>query len=432
MPEPTRIKIRLKLPLLPIAVVLLLILEVLWSERVWMMLLAAFGAVWLIDFLWMRALARGLRFHRQLRFDWAHVGDELEERFTLTNSSHVPALWVELRDHSTLPEYGVSLATGAAALSENSWRMKHVCARRGVFTLGPTSVITGTPFSVYTIEFVYAARTALVVLPAVVPLPTIQVAPGGRANEGKKRASTLERTVTVSSVRDYQEGDPFKIIHWRSVAHRGELFARTFESTPAGDWWIWLDLDANVQAGAGENSTIEHAVILAASLAARGLALGRAVGLVVNARELVWLTAQTGPAQRLEILRALATVEPGTRHLAELITRTKSALTRNASVIVITPSVDGAWLNALIELRWSGAAPTVLLLDRSTYGGSQDIEMAMALLAEWNIARYAITRAVLDQAAPPARQGEWKFTVGATGRAIARAAPEKQDWRELA
>jgi uncharacterized protein (DUF58 family) len=238
--------------------------------------------------------------------------------------------------------------------------------------------------------------------------------------------------VSASGVREYRAGDPFKIIHWRATAHRDELYARTFESTPAGDWWIWLDLDANAQAGAGENSTMEHAIILAASLATRGLQMGRAVGLVVNARDLVWRAPEAGEAQRLQILRALATVEPAARPLAEVLALTKRALPRDASVIVITPSLASDWLDALVELRWSGATPTVLLLDRASYGGAGNVDAAMALLAEWNIARYAITRETLDQQVTPPRQGKWEWSVGATGRAIARSAPGKQEWRELA
>lgn len=427
------IRITPKLRILPLLLAALLVLELLWSERVWMMLLVALGSIWGLDLVWARTLARGLRFHRELRYDWAHVGDELEERYTLTNTQWAPALWVEITDHSTLPDYQLRLGTGIGGNSEHGWRMKHVCTRRGIFSLGPTTLITGTPFHLYTIEFEYDARTALMVMPPVVPLPEIQVAPGGRAHEGPRRASTFERTVSASSVREYRPYDPYKTIHWRAVAHHDELMVRTFESTPAGDWWIWLDLDAHAQAGEGENSTVEHSVILAASLAARGIAGGRAVGLVANAQELVWLAPQAGEAQRLEILRTLATVEPSARSLAELLGQTPHSLHRNASVVIITPALEGAWLDAALALRRGGAAPTVLLLDRATYGGDGNPDRVMALLAEWNIPRYAITQDVLGRSEPDtARQGHWEFSVGATGRAIARAAPGEQEWRTLA
>ncbi len=433
MPESTRTRVQLNLRLLPLLVVLLSVVELLWSQRVWMMLLVGMGGIWLIDFVWARALARGLHVQRALRYGWTQVGDELEEQFTLQNFSRLPALWVEILDHSTLPDYQASVATGVEGASENVWRLRHICARRGVFTIGPTTVRSVTPFAVYTIEKEYSAHDALMVLPSVVPLPDIQVAPGGRAYEGRRRASTFERTVSASGVREYLPGDPFKALYWRAIAHCDALMVRTFDSTPAGDWWIWLDLDRAAQAGTGENSTIEHGVILAASLAERGLRAGHAVGLVANARELTWLAPQSGEGQRLQILRTLALVEPGPRSLAELLGSTRQSVSRGASLVVITPAVEGAWMEAVLGLAAQGTLPTVLLLDRATYGGMGHARAATALLEEWGVPHYLIPRDLLDRPeSRPGREGHWEWHVGATGRAIAREAPRDRGWRTLA
>ena len=35
------------------------------------------------------------------------------------------------------------------------------------------------------------------------------------------------------------------------------------KTSTSGDWWIYLDLDANVQAGEGRDTTLELAIILA-------------------------------------------------------------------------------------------------------------------------------------------------------------------------
>ena len=79
-------------------------------------------------------------------------------------------------------------------------------------------------------------------------------------------------------MRDYQPGDPLRMIHWPTSARMGKLFVRTFDGAPAGDWWILLDLEESTLAGSGFNSTEEHAVILAALLADRlgGLRRGAA------------------------------------------------------------------------------------------------------------------------------------------------------------
>lgn len=433
MPEPPQVKIKRTFWLMPLLLAVLILVALLWSERVWMMLLVALGAVWLFDYLWARSLARGLSFKRELRYNWAQVGDRLEERFTLSNWARLPALWVEILDHSNLSDYQANLATGVEASSENEWRTTHVCTRRGAYTLGPTTVRTGTPFGIYTLQFDYAARVPLLIMPPLVPLPDIQIAPGGRAYEGRRRASTFERTVGASGLREYTPGDSFKAIHWRAVAHYEDLMVRTFESTPAGDWWIWLDLDRTVQAESGDNSTIEHAVILAASLAERGLSSGRAVGLVANAQQLVWLAPASGELQRLEILRALATVEPGTMSLQALLALRSASEQRSGSVIIVTPAVEGAWMEAALESKTNATTPTVLLLDRATYGGSGSTDQTTTLLAEWGIPHFIITSDILNRPeSRPGQAGNWEWRVNATGRAIAQSAPRDEVWRTLA
>ena len=148
--------------------------------------------------------------------------------------------------------------------------------------LDPTTLRTGDPFGIYTVTIENPGATNMMVMPPIVPLPRIEIAPGGRAGEGNRRVESFDRAVSVKSVRDYVPGDSLNVIHWRATAHRDSLFVRLFDSTPASDWWILLDLNQRAQIGQGQNSTIEHGIILAASLADRGLRAGRAVGLVAD------------------------------------------------------------------------------------------------------------------------------------------------------
>ena len=98
-------KILLRSRLIPGLVVLLMIVQLIDPYRGWMVVLGVFGGAWLIAFLWSRSLSGGLFFKREMRFGWAQVGDRLEERFTLQNQGELPAIWVEVQDHSTLPDY---------------------------------------------------------------------------------------------------------------------------------------------------------------------------------------------------------------------------------------------------------------------------------------------------------------------------------------
>ena len=429
MIEPT---LRVRSRLWPALAVVALLLQLLLPYRGWTMLLVVLGLTWLVAYLWARALMRGLKLTRQMRFGWAQVGDRLEERFRLVNQSWLPALWVELIDHSTLPGYAVSHATGVNALSQNEWRTQGVCTRRGIFTLGPASLRTGDPFGLFSVVIADAAAATLVVMPQVVPLPAIEVAPGGRVGEGRRIRDSAEPTVSAARVRDYRQGDAAHWIHWRTSARRDALFVRQFDNTPAGDWWITLDLNVAVQAGEGQDSTLEHAIILAASLAERGLHAGRAVGLVGESASSLWLPPQLGDAQRWRILRALTLAEAGRVSLHELLKHTSSAFRQAASLVLITADVSATWLESLVPLLRRGLVPTVLLLDPATFGGDGAARAAQAALADLGISAYLITRGLLDRPADRVpKQGDWGWRVSGTGRAVPVAPPGDLEWKAL-
>lgn len=426
-------EIRLNSRLLPILTLLLAIVQLLYPSRVWTILLVGFGGAWLIGYLWARSLQRHVRLAREMRFGWSQVGDQLQERFTLVNDGWAPGVWVEIADHSNVPGYQTSRVTCVDPHSTTQWRTEGICTRRGLYTLGPATAITGDPLGVYTVHLRQPASSALLVTPPVVPLPGIAIAPGGRVGEGRRlRTDAVEQTVIAAGVRDYRPGDHPRWIHWPTSMRRDVLSVRQFDSSPASDWWIFLDLDRRVQIGAGWDSTGEHGIVLAASLADRGLRAGAAVGLVTHGEELVWLPPQRAQAQQLAILRALATVSDGPRSLAGLLERARPAFRRGASLILITPAVEGDWIAALFPLLRSGVTPTVLLLDPISFGGTGDTRKTLALLADLGVARYRITRDLLDQPeARPGRQGRWEWRIMGTGRAVPVHQPADVAWQRL-
>jgi uncharacterized protein (DUF58 family) len=412
--------------------VILLALSAIDDYAGWRFLLISLVATWGISYLWARSLASGLSLQREMRFGWAQVGDRLEQRFTLSNHGSLPALWVEVEDHANIPELRASLVTAINGNATTSWRSSGLCARRGLFTLGPTTLRACDPFGLYSIKIHDPHSAQLMVTPPVVPLPQIEVAAGGRAGLGRPRPNAPERTVSASAVRPYLPGDSLRWIHWPSSARYDALHVRTFENTPSSDWWIVYDADQRVQAGEGARSTEEHAAILAASLADRGLRLGKAVGLAAAGETLTWLPPRQGDAQRWEILRALALITPASRPLGSLLANLGGSLGRQASLILLTPDASGSWLEALLPLIWRGAAPTVLLLDAAAFGGSGDAPALASLLLLQNIRCYRITPELLDRPeARPGQRGQAQWRISPRGRAIPRSSGRDELWRPL-
>lgn len=413
--------------------ILLIALQLSFPSRTWTTLLIIVGGTWLIAFLWTFFLGRGLSLNREMRYGWAQVGDVLQERYTVYNDAFPPAVWLEVQDHSTIPDYQTGRVTSISGGQILSWQTEGTCTRRGLFTLGPTSLLSGDPLGLCSVEVRQPHSTVLLVLPPVLPLPTIDIAAGGFAGEGRfKRHTALESTVSVESIREYAQGDPLHAIHWPTSARRNALFVRQFDHMPQADWWIVLDLEQRAQAGSGARSTEEYGIILAASMANRGIRQSRKVGLVTHGADLTWLPPRHSSGHLMEIMRALAIAQTGTRPLTDLLTESQRSIRRGASLIVITSNDDGKWLAPLLRLSASGIIPTVLLLDPAAFGSERSIKGVDAILNDHGISHSVIPPELFDrEEARPGKQGKWEWKVVAPGKIIAVHRPAQSEWRQL-
>ena len=424
---------RLKSLFLPILCLLFLVLYFIDAYRGWSVLLIGFGGAVLISFFWARGLSRGLYLNREMRFGWAQVGDHLEERFTLINHSRFPGIWVEVFDQTNMPNYQASQVRGVGGFTENRWIVRSVCSQRGLFIFGPTTVRATDPFGLFSVTLHDPRSATMIVMPPVVSLPPIQVAPGGRVGEGTPLFNAPERTVSSASVREYVPGDSLRWVHWKTTARRNEIFVRIFEGMPAGDWWIVLDLDQNVQVGTGLDSTQEHGIILAASLANLGMRSGRSVGLITYGKDLVWLSPKMSDEHNWAILRELALVETGDYPLPDLLELARPNLGRNTSLILITPSVKDNWIEPLLATRQQQVVPTVLLFDPVTFGGSEAIDAVEGTLNEMGFNHDVISRDLLDSKdLQPGHEGHWKWRITPLGKAVSVQEGQELDWRKLA
>jgi len=432
MKSPLKIRLRQNHPLLLILLIVLLVIKFLDPYPGWAILLVGLGSAWLLSFIWARSLGTGLRVDREVRFGWAQVGDRIEERFTLTNHSFFPALWVEITDHTDMPGYSGSAATGVGGLSDISWRTEGICSQRGLFTHGPTEYRTGDPFGLFTVEVLDPASVSLLVTPPVLQLPRVPVQVGGWSEEGTPRARSVEKTFDASTVRPYFPGDQQRWIHWKTTARRSELFVRVFSGAPAGDWWVILDLDSEFQSGEGQDSTLEHAVILAASLSSHGLQLGKAVGLCINAEEPAWLSPNSGDGTRWEILRMLALASPAHRNLADFSTSLHRSNHRKASYVIITANTNFSWFHSFLPFSSSSVTPMVFLLDPQTYGGEGDAQACRLALHRAGIPAYIIPREMFNRMdIRPGKQGIQEWRVTPSGRAVRIDQTPTPEWRKL-
>jgi uncharacterized protein (DUF58 family) len=383
--------------LLPIMAGTFAVLYAFTGFRGWLIFFIGTAGAWLLAWLWVHSLKRNLHIERKLHLAWATVGDSVHEQLKLVNHSWLPAIWVEIFDTSDALMSPIRMVSDVPSTAHRTRHITHLFRRRGLYTLGPTRLRTGDPLGIYTLTLHDHHSDTILIIPPVLPLTQLKIPPAGWAGDQQRRRGSLEREISSAGVRGYLPGDSLRRIHWSASAHFDGLMVRQLEATASEDWWIFVDLDGSVQAGTEQYSTLELSIILAASLAARGLKEHRRVGLAFVGKSLVWLEPRADAAQRWRILQALAMAEAGTHSLAELLAVGPTA--RTATCIMITPSSDPSWIAAASRSR-RGSSLLALLVDPMQFDSPTDLSKVTASLAYSGIPYTFISRSLLDVAYP--------------------------------
>ena len=296
------------------------------------------------------------------------VGDTLRLTYTLRNAGRIPKPWLEVNNPTNLPGGLVGRALSLGSRAERSWVVKTPLARRGHFRIEPLQIRTGDPFGLFEASAAVGQGLTLVVYPRVERLPMWRLPAANIEGSHSAPERTLQTTPLATTVRPYAPGDSFNRIHWKSTARHGEIQVKEFDLEQTSDVWIFLDLDRRVQAGKGDESTVEVAVRAAASIADRGLLENRAVGITTNGHRAAVLPADRGGRQHLKIMQLLAAVDAdGSDPLAEALVNGLPRLRRGMTAVVITSSRDRGWVRPLAALRTRGVACVVVLLDGPSF-----------------------------------------------------------------
>lgn len=293
-----------------------------------------------------------------------HVGDRIQITYTLRNTSRLPKPWLEVHNPTTLPGGLPGRAISLGPRAERSWLVRAQLTRRGHFRIEPLQIRTGDPFGFFEASASVGQGVAVVVYPRIEALPRWRLPAASIEGSHAAPERTHQTSPLATAVRPYAPGDSFNRIHWRSTARHGEIQVKEFELEQTADAWIFLDLERAVHGGRGDDSSAEIAVRAAASIAAKALLENRAVGLTVNGHRQAILPADRGARQHLKIMQLLAAVDAdGSAPLGESLIGSAGRLRRGMTAIVITPSLDPAWVRPIAALRSRGVGSVVVTVD---------------------------------------------------------------------
>lgn len=357
------------------------------------------------SWLWAALALRGVQVRREALTLRSQVGQFFQEHFEVLNASRLSCLWLEVRDQSTLPgSQGARVLVMLRGGQRRSYRARTRLVQRGVFSLGPTVLVSGDPFGLFPVSRAWPSGGSLLVYPITVDVHTFPGPPGLLPGGEALRRHTHHVTPNAAGVREYAPGDPLNRIHWVSTARRDRLIVKEFELDPRAEVWIFVDAARDVQAAlpyapptlavdalwspmtepALPPSTEEYAVSIAASLGQYFLRRGRAVGLAScgQSQSPGTLSPDRGGRQLGKILEALALLRAeGKLSISALATAQAQHLPRGSTVVVITPSVREEVALTIDLLLRRGLRPVVVLLDAASFGGPPGTETLATAIA---------------------------------------------------
>jgi uncharacterized protein (DUF58 family) len=346
-----------------------------------------------LAYAWSWFNVRGLRVEVDRPRERLQVGDVYEERITVTNRSWLTKLWLEVEDLSDLPGHRARRVISLGPRATRSWRTVSECTRRGLYSVGPARITTSDLFGLFRRSRTFGTPEQVLVYPRAIELPRFWAPPAMLAGEARVRRPAYSVTPNAASVRKYQPGDSYSRIHWRSTARTGELMVKLFELDPASDVWIVLDLQKDAQAGWGDDSTDEHGVVLATSLAKFFLLANRSVGFLAIGKRLHLQEPERGIGQYMRILEELALAEAGGEvALGELLNAEGRRFGRRTTIIVVTPSTDEGWVGSMQLLATRGVKLAAVVMEPGTFGGEGNALMLFGALAAADVPTYLVKR----------------------------------------
>jgi uncharacterized protein (DUF58 family) len=374
--------------------IVVLIVAAALRSAIFVYLLFVLVGLQLIAWLWVRAVARSVRWSRTVP-QAAFPGEMVEVGIVVRNSGRLPIPWL-LVSESVPAALGPSatirevIALGAGAERRVGYTLQG--RRRGLYRLGPLAMRTGDVLGLFEQQFAGEGADSLVIYPAVLPLPELGLPAALPFGERPAPGSLFTDPARPQGVRAYAPGDSQRQIDWKSSARVGALQVRRHEPAIARETLIALAFSRTEYAGRYPHDNLERGVVAAASIAAHLLERGQPVGLATSGHDPIadaparTLAPAAGRPQLIEILRLLGRLEaPPEANLLALLDRASAALGWGSTVVVVACNGGEALVERLIGLRRRGLRPALLLVE----GSAADV----ALAQRHQVATFLVNRA---------------------------------------
>ncbi len=304
---------------------------------------------------------------------WPHENllerDDVAIELVLEREPGVPLPSVVAHERvGRLGEEEVELRPHGRGRHSGSYRLRDV--PRGRHRFSPVRLSISDPFGLAEADLALEEQQALVVYPRLAELERLFFDGGAGPEHGRRLLLRRPVGFELHSVRDYQQGESLRRVHWPSTARRGALMVKELEDSPRDEVAVLLDGDAAAVTGAPPDSSFDAAVRAAGSILLAQIRRGRRCILVLNTagRETQAVSSYGPEWQRA--LELLASAEPDARNpVAALLESGVGPAARSLELVVVTSRVEPGLVDRLLERALTRRAVALVHVEPAGFAG---------------------------------------------------------------
>ncbi|HUG65427.1 MAG TPA: DUF58 domain-containing protein [Gaiellaceae bacterium] len=261
-------------------------------------------------------------------------------------------LAIEIRRRARVPVGSVTARVGIGRLGARAYRMRghgRVAKGeidlgrlpRGVFPLSETEVVFGDLLGLVSVTpRVSCEPASIVVRPRLVALDGLFSDAGRAAGDGRRILLRRAAGFDFHSVREYEQGESLRRVHWPTSARRAKLMVKELEDTAHDGVVVVLDCDPRWQVGEPPDSSLDVAVRVAGSLIQAHVTRGRIATFVSTGRERAVVPVRSAVGDLEGVLSTLAAVEANARDGLARFLSGDHPWTSSGEIAVVTASGD--------------------------------------------------------------------------------------------
>ena len=313
----------------------------------------------ILAWLWVRLAQGPMRLHRKIGAEERLEGDDVEVELRLEHAATVPPASLVLVERLS------GLGERRTPLDSRRGRYTLSAVRRGRYLFLEVRAVLEDAFGLQRAEIPLAAPWTLLVHPRLVELDRLFSEGGTYAQDGRRLLLRRPSGFDLHSVRDYEQGESLRKVHWRSTAKRGELMVKELEDAPRDE--VAIVLDGNATAVVGDSFDVQ--VRAAGSLLLAQVRRGRRAVLMVNGAHRTVQRVHSYETDWRQAYDLLAAAEPdGDAPAAALLGDEGNSAARALELTVVTASLSPLLVERLLQRTLSQRRAALVFVDPASFG----------------------------------------------------------------